>query len=112
MKKQRGRPIMAAIFGFVAGLFGSISLLAFGIIPVESPVVTVLPFVMMIAAFALAMWAPIGAKQEAPAAPVAAVPSPAVPPTLEPPVPGAPPVAEPPFGEPPAEPPRTDGPAA
>ena len=32
MKKQRGRPIMAAIFGFIAGFFASISLLAFGII--------------------------------------------------------------------------------
>lgn len=68
MEKQRGRPIMAAVFGFLAGLFGGISLLAFGIIPLESPVVTVLPFVFMIAAFVLAMWAPIGARQQAPPA--------------------------------------------
>ena len=66
MKKQRGRPIMAAIFGFIAGFFASISLLAFGIIPLESPVAVALPFVLMVAAFVLAMWAPIGAKQQAP----------------------------------------------
>jgi len=83
VKKQRGRPIMAAIFGFLAGLFGGISLLAFGIIPVESPVVTILPFVFMVAAFVLAMWAPLGATQEAPAAPVPPVPEPPIPPPPE-----------------------------
>ena len=78
MKKQRGRPVMAAIFGFLAGLFGAISLLAFGIIPLESPVAVALPFVLMIAAFILAMWAPIGARQPAPdAAPAHPTVSPA-----------------------------------
>ena len=83
MKKQRGRPIMAAIFGFLAGLFGAISLRAFGIIPLESPVVTVLPFVMMIAAFVLAMWAPIGATQQP--TPSSGTPTAPAPPTPQPP---------------------------
>ncbi len=62
MKKQRGRPIMAAIFGFLAGLFAAMSLLAFGVIPLESILVTVLPVAGLILGFALAMWAPIGAR--------------------------------------------------
>ena len=65
MTKQRGRPIMAAIFGFLAGLFGVISLMAFGIIPIESPLVTLLPIVLMVVAFSLAMWAPIGGSRTA-----------------------------------------------
>jgi hypothetical protein len=52
---------MAAIFGFLAGLFLAISLLAFGIIPLESFLVTLLPVVGLVIPFALAMWAPIGA---------------------------------------------------
>jgi hypothetical protein len=62
MKKQRGRPIMAAIFGFLAGFFGAISLLAFGVIPLESILVTILPIVGLVVAFSLAMWAPIGRR--------------------------------------------------
>ncbi|MEA2001727.1 MAG: hypothetical protein U9N84_07580 [Actinomycetota bacterium] len=72
MKKQRGRPIMAAIFGFLAGLFGSISLLALGIIPLESFLVTLLPVLGLVIPFALAMWAPIGAGSETEVVPVAA----------------------------------------
>ncbi|MDJ0925884.1 MAG: hypothetical protein QNJ77_15140 [Acidimicrobiia bacterium] len=66
MRKQRGRPIMAAIFGFLTGLFGVITLMAFGIIPVDSFLVTLLPILLMIVAFALAMWAPIGASRAEP----------------------------------------------
>ena len=62
--KRRGRPIMAAIFGFLAGLFAAVSLLAFGIIPLESILVTILPVAAMFVAFALAMWAPIGATPQ------------------------------------------------
>ena len=69
MKKQRGRPIMAAVFGFLAGLFGVISLLAFGVIPLESPLVTLIPIICLIVAFALAMWAPIGRSKATPPAP-------------------------------------------
>jgi hypothetical protein len=53
---------MAAIFGFLAGLFLAISLLAFGVIPLESFIVTLLPVLGLVIAFALAMWAPIGAS--------------------------------------------------
>ncbi len=62
MKKRRGRPIMAAIFGFLAGFFGAVSLLAFGVIPLESIWVTILPIAGLVVAFSLAMWAPIGAR--------------------------------------------------
>jgi hypothetical protein len=51
---------MAAVFGFLTGLFAAITLLAFGIIPLESVLVTLLPVVCLVAAFAIAMWAPLG----------------------------------------------------
>ncbi len=66
MKKQRGRPVMAAVFGFLAGLFGAITLLAFGTIPLESPFVTLLPILGLVLAFGLAMWAPLGAWKTPP----------------------------------------------
>jgi hypothetical protein len=69
MKKQCDRPIMAAIFGFLAGLLAAIALLAFGVIPLESILVTLPPVVGLVVPFALAMWAPIGAHQEAPYVP-------------------------------------------
>lgn len=62
MSKRRGRPIMAAIFGFLAGFFGAISLLAFGVIPLESILVVILPIAGLVVAFSLAMWAPIGRR--------------------------------------------------
>lgn len=65
MKKQRGRPVMAAVFGFLTGLFAAISLLAFGVIPLESLLVTVLPILGLVIAFVVAMWAPIGTSEEA-----------------------------------------------
>ncbi len=60
---------MAAVFGFLAGLSGAITLLAFGTIPLESPLVTLLPIIGLLLAFALAMWAPIGAAKMPPSTP-------------------------------------------
>ena len=60
---------MAAVFGFLAGLSGAITLLAFGTIPLESPLVTLLPIVCLLVAFGLAMWAPIGAGKIPPSGP-------------------------------------------
>ncbi|MCP4968011.1 MAG: NAD(P)(+) transhydrogenase (Re/Si-specific) subunit beta [bacterium] len=62
MSKRRGRPIMAAIFGFLTGLFAAVSLLAFGVIPIESILVTILPIAGLVIAFSVAMWAPIGSR--------------------------------------------------
>jgi hypothetical protein len=60
---------MAAVFGFLAGLFGAITLLAFGTIPLESPLVTLLPLLGLLVAFVLAMWAPVGAAKTPPSTP-------------------------------------------
>lgn len=80
MQKRRGRPVMAAIFGFLTGLFAAVSLLAFGVIPLESVLVIALPVIGLVVAFAMAMWAPIGGGDNTPAAavptPPAAVPEP------------------------------------
>ena len=79
MQKRRGRPVMAAIFGFLTGLFAAISLLAFGVIPLESVLVIALPVIGLVVAFAMAMWAPVGGGDNTTAAdppPPAAVPAP------------------------------------
>lgn len=60
---------MAAVFGFLAGLFGAITLLAFGTIPLESPLVPLLPILGLVLAFALAMWAPLGGGKTPPQVP-------------------------------------------
>jgi hypothetical protein len=78
---------MAAVFGFLAGLFGVISLLAFGVMAIDSVWVTVVPFLTLLLAFSLAMWAPIGRAGETP---------PAAPSEPAPPDPGGPPADEPP----------------
>ena len=80
MQKRRGRPVMAAIFGFLTGLFAAVSLLAFGVIPLESVLLIALPVIGLVVAFAIAMWAPIGGGDDTTTAavptPPAAVPDP------------------------------------
>ena len=59
----RGRPILAAICGFFAGLFGALDLVFFGAIRLDNIAVTILPVVGLIVGVALAMWAPLGRQQ-------------------------------------------------
>jgi hypothetical protein len=61
--KRRGRPILGAVTGFFTGLFLGLTLLSFGVIPLDSILLTALPVIGLVVVFAIAMWAPIGGKR-------------------------------------------------
>ncbi len=63
--KYRGRPVLAAILGFLTGLFVALDLVFFGVIRLDNDTITVLPFVGLIAGILLAMWAPLGRSRAA-----------------------------------------------
>ncbi len=47
MPNERGRPVLGAIFGLLLGLFLAVDLLLLGVIPLESPMVIILPLVFL-----------------------------------------------------------------
>lgn len=57
--KHRGRPVLGALSGFFTGLFGALMLLAFGIIPLDSILVTLLPILGAVVVWAVATWSPV-----------------------------------------------------
>jgi hypothetical protein len=57
---MRGRPVLAAISGFFFGLFLGLDLLFFGVVQLDSVLLTLLPIVGLVLGIVLAMWAPIG----------------------------------------------------
>jgi succinate-acetate transporter protein len=69
--KARGRPVLGGFAGFFFFLFLAIDLLAFGVIPSNSPLLTVLPVLGILLGIAWAYWAPLGsrASSQAPAPP-------------------------------------------
>jgi hypothetical protein len=58
--KYRGRPILAAVCGFFLGVFLALDLVLFGVIQLDNILVTLLPFIGLVAGVALAWWAPFG----------------------------------------------------
>jgi hypothetical protein len=65
----RGRPILGAIAGFFFGFFVALDLLFFGVIPLKSPVITVMPILGIILGLVLAKFAPLGRRGESTAPP-------------------------------------------
>ena len=63
--RTRGRPILGLLSGFFAGLFLGLSLLFYGVIPLESPLLVILPIGLMLLVFAMAMWFPIRRRARA-----------------------------------------------
>jgi putative flippase GtrA len=57
--KFKGRPIRGAIFGFLTFLFIGLDLLFFGIIPLKSAAITVLPIVGIVFGLVWAYFAPL-----------------------------------------------------
>jgi hypothetical protein len=57
--KFRGRPIMGGIFGFLLFLFVALDLLFFGVIPLNSALITVLPIVGIVVGVVWAYFAPL-----------------------------------------------------
>lgn len=67
--KGRGRPILGVVAGFLFGAFLGAALFLFGLIDLDSPFLTVLPFLLAFVGLALALWGPFGSTP--PAAPTA-----------------------------------------
>ena len=51
--RRRGRPVLGAICGFLLGGFIGLDLLMFGVLPLNSILLTILPIVGLIAGFFL-----------------------------------------------------------
>lgn len=107
---MKGRPFLGVISGFFFGLFGSIALFLFGVIPLDSHVVWILPIVGIVLGLVMAAWAPFGsATAEQPAQAQASPttrPAPDTPPAQDDPLNDTVVDADPPV-QPDTEPPRT-----
>ena len=66
--KARGRPVLGGFAGFFFFLFLAVDLLAFGVIPLNSPLITVLPVLGIVLGIVWAFWAPLGGRGSSTAA--------------------------------------------
>ncbi len=72
---MKGKPFLGMISGFFFGLFGGVTLFLFGVIPLDSHLLWVLPILGIVFGLLMATWAPFGkgvpepAPQSAPMAP-------------------------------------------
>ncbi len=57
---MQGRPFLGVFSGFLFGLFGGITLFLFGVIPLDSHVLWILPIVGIVLGLFMATWAPFG----------------------------------------------------
>ena len=60
--KRRGRPVLGAFSGFFAGLGLGLTLLFYGVIPLDSALLVILPVAGLLLVWAMAMWFPIGRR--------------------------------------------------
>ena len=78
--KARGHPVLGGFAGFFFFLFVAVDLLAFGVIPLNSPLITLLPVLGIVFGIVWAFWAPLGGRDRRTTAPVAMAPPPEAPP--------------------------------
>jgi len=71
---MKGRPILGIVAGFLFGLFGGVTLVLYGAIPLNSDLIWILPLLGLLVGLILAAWAPFG-KGPQPAAPPAPAPA-------------------------------------
>lgn len=76
--KRRGRPVLGGIAGFLFGMFVGLDLWLFGVVPSDSVVITVLPFLGLLLGITLGLSGPLRRGRSA-AAPVSAPTAPAAP---------------------------------
>jgi hypothetical protein len=62
---KRGHPLRGAIFGFLLGLFLGLDLLFFGMVQLDSSMLTYLPIVFLVLGLVGGIWAPFGRKSTA-----------------------------------------------
>jgi predicted lipid-binding transport protein (Tim44 family) len=57
---MKGRPFLGVFSGFFFGLFGGLTLFLFGVIPLDSHLLWVLPIIGIVLGLIMAAWAPFG----------------------------------------------------
>ena len=62
---MKGRPILGMISGFLFGLFSGLTLFLYGVIPLASPLLWILPLVGIVLGLFMAAWAPFGSGGKA-----------------------------------------------
>lgn len=62
---MKGRPILGVMSGFFFGLFGGMALFLFGVIPLNSALLWILPLLGILLGLVLAAWAPFGKGPQA-----------------------------------------------
>jgi len=67
--RRRGRPVLGAIAGLLFGVFVGLDLWFFGVVPSDSIVLTVLPFLGLLLGLVLGLTGPIGRRRGAPTPP-------------------------------------------
>ena len=70
---MKGHPVLGSITGFFFGLFLAVSLFLYGVIPLSSAWVWILPLVGILLGLIMAAWAPFGKGPE-PAPPATTLP--------------------------------------
>ncbi|MEA3509856.1 MAG: hypothetical protein U9R51_00330 [Actinomycetota bacterium] len=66
---MKGRPILGVITGFLFGLFLGITLFLYGMIPLSSDMLWILPLLGILLGLIMAAWAPFGKSAEPAPAP-------------------------------------------
>jgi len=61
---MKGRPILGIVAGFFFGLFGGLTLVLYGVIPLHSDLIWILPLLGILLGLVLAAWAPFGKGPE------------------------------------------------
>ena len=69
---MKGRPILGVISGFLFGLFLGITLFLYGVIPLNSDLLWILPLLGILLGLIMAAWAPFGKSAEPAPAPATA----------------------------------------
>ena len=57
---MKGRPFLGVFSGFFFGLFGGLTLFLFGVVPLDSHLLWILPIVGIVLGLIMAAWAPFG----------------------------------------------------
>jgi len=68
---MKGRPILGVVSGFLFGLFLSLTLFLYGVVPLASDWLWIIPLLGILVGLVLAAWAPFGKGAVAPAPPAA-----------------------------------------
>lgn len=72
---MKGRPILGVMSGFMFGLFLGPTLFLWGVIPLHSNLIVILPLAGIVLGLVMAWWAPFGRKTSSATAEAMAVPS-------------------------------------